>query len=552
MPLSRREFVQASVASVGMVGLNASIVRQLETLVPAAGPRIPFHEFARDAVKLAALRRGVAAMKARKPSDPRSWFFQAAIHGVTDAMVEEALKADPNVANVDQNLFWNRCPHYLDRHMASAEFLIWHRAYLYYFERILRADAGDPALSLPYWDYTDPGQRAIPPEFLAPERDANRMPQNPLYDPRREWAWERGLFQLSDTAVSTKSAFDANDFFGVTSDKGFAGAWDDLVPRSRGLLEASPHNNIHIAVGGVIPRTTSPDGDDTTGLMADVTTAAFDPIFWVHHCNVDRLWAYWECDPNRRWGNAPPKRWFDERPWWFYDVDGSVQNQSRMYYIQRPSLDVRYHGEPADCVPLSSKPRDDKPAVIIAGVLNAPPGIAAANVAAPQVAAAATVPVSVSTTSATTIALTPFRGQLLGRQQSLLQAVQEATTNNPRAVFVEFRGIDYRIPPTVGFDIHLNPAGGAPPGRNSPSYAGVLSLFGIKHVSRLQHSEHSTRLIDVTSVVRSREITGQVNVVLVPFQLLTPPRGQSPISRDAGVRISAVRLVVAEGRVSER
>src|SRR5687768_3749862 len=101
MPLSRREFVQASVASLGMVGVNAPLVRQLETLVPAAGPRLPFHEFAKDAVKLAALRRGVAAMKARKPSDPRSWFFQAAIHGVTDAMVAEALKADPNVANVD-------------------------------------------------------------------------------------------------------------------------------------------------------------------------------------------------------------------------------------------------------------------------------------------------------------------------------------------------------------------------------------------------------------------------------------------------------------------
>lgn len=22
--------------------------------------------------------------------------------------------------------------------------------------------------------------------------------------------------------------------------------------------------------------------------------AAFDPIFWVHHANVDRLWASWQ------------------------------------------------------------------------------------------------------------------------------------------------------------------------------------------------------------------------------------------------------------------
>ena len=34
-----------------------------------------------------ALRRGVRAMKARKPSDPLSWFYQAALHGVTVEMI---------------------------------------------------------------------------------------------------------------------------------------------------------------------------------------------------------------------------------------------------------------------------------------------------------------------------------------------------------------------------------------------------------------------------------------------------------------------------------
>ncbi|CAE6432916.1 unnamed protein product [Rhizoctonia solani] len=45
-------------------------------------------------------------------------------------------------------------------------------------------------------------------------------------------------------------------------------------------LEQS-HNTVHLLVGGI-------------GHMADNDTAAFDPIFFLHHCNVDRLLAFWE------------------------------------------------------------------------------------------------------------------------------------------------------------------------------------------------------------------------------------------------------------------
>ncbi|HYR84537.1 MAG TPA: tyrosinase family protein [Terriglobia bacterium] len=49
--------------------------------------------------------------------------------------VEAALAQDPDVDKVDQARFWNGCPHGGE---PSADFLLWHRAYLYYFERILR------------------------------------------------------------------------------------------------------------------------------------------------------------------------------------------------------------------------------------------------------------------------------------------------------------------------------------------------------------------------------------------------------------------------------
>lgn len=46
-------------------------------------------------------------------------------------------------------------------------------------------------------------------------------------------------------------------------------------------LEGTPHNGIHVAVG-------SPDGTMIT------MWSPLDPIFWLHHCNVDRLWAVWQ------------------------------------------------------------------------------------------------------------------------------------------------------------------------------------------------------------------------------------------------------------------
>jgi hypothetical protein len=43
----------------------------------------------------------------------------------------------------------------------------------------------------------------------------------------------------------------------------------------------TPHNSIHDIIGG--------DG----GNMSDIAISAFDPIFWLHHCNMDRFFYNW-------------------------------------------------------------------------------------------------------------------------------------------------------------------------------------------------------------------------------------------------------------------
>jgi tyrosinase len=39
-----------------------------------------------------------------------------------------------------------------------------------------------------------------------------------------------------------------------------------------------PHNRVHVWVGGIMARGESP----------------IDPIFFLHHANIDRLWAQWQ------------------------------------------------------------------------------------------------------------------------------------------------------------------------------------------------------------------------------------------------------------------
>jgi len=72
----------------------------------ALPPRMPLSKFLKDERMVTALRKGVEAMKARKPYDPLSWFYQAAIHGVPPAMVaaeREELLALKDPMGVDKD-----------------------------------------------------------------------------------------------------------------------------------------------------------------------------------------------------------------------------------------------------------------------------------------------------------------------------------------------------------------------------------------------------------------------------------------------------------------
>src|SRR5215470_1168352 len=257
---TRRRFVKA----MGGIGLLSATGNGAAFAQPASGTvlvRREINSLSDD--DLAALSAGVAAMKARDPSDPTSWRFQANIHGTRDEIPDA-------FADV-----WATCQH------GSFFFLSWHRMYLYYFDRILRAAAGPghPDFALPYWNYSVPAQRSLPVAFRIPATSAN-----PLYTSRRRASRNAGVPLPSSATIDTQAMGTVNFVSSPGSGSSFGGQRTGGPVHQtgpHGRLESQPHDPVHTSIGG------------QSGWMTDPDTAARDPIFWLHHCNIDRLWEHW-------------------------------------------------------------------------------------------------------------------------------------------------------------------------------------------------------------------------------------------------------------------
>ncbi|MET0887655.1 MAG: tyrosinase family protein [Mycetocola sp.] len=264
--------------------------------------------------------KAIKAMQARPFATKTSWRFLAAMHGWHPVVWRQfgVIGAnEPAPSNVVQTRFMNQCQH------QSWYFLPWHRGYVSALEQILLdavIQSGGPAdWALPYWNYSDtanPQARRLPVAFSAatlPDGSAN-----PLRVARR---FGSGVTPIVIPAAQvTLEALEHDDYIGGSADipPGFGGPvtlfhHGPESETTNGGLESGPHNVVHGAIGGSAPGF-DPNEWQNWGLMSAPWTAALDPIFWLHHANIDRLWTTWQrtnafpIDPS--WLDGPADREF--------------------------------------------------------------------------------------------------------------------------------------------------------------------------------------------------------------------------------------------------
>jgi hypothetical protein len=309
---TRRTFLHAVALSAAGVAVRPAAV----TDAPAESNanqhvRRNFYSLDPNGPEVAALRAGVKAMRtlssgSGETTNAKSWGYQRGIH----RFVVPGPSPLPTA--------WNTCIHHGG---PGPGFLSWHRAYLYHFEKICRVASGDTTFTLPYWNYDLPGQNVLPLGF----RDPASMDANPLYyDPRG-----------------------AND--GLALDPGLLGAQSTIgtvaFPAFESALEGC-HDTTHGAIGGH---------------MAGVSRAALDPIFYLHHSNIDRCWRHWQLshlgsgiDP------SPLPAWWTTS-WTFFDETGAQVQMTGEQAEHTTKLGYVYDDEPAKWRPW--RPRQVVPLV---------------------------------------------------------------------------------------------------------------------------------------------------------------------------------------------
>jgi tyrosinase len=136
-------------------------------------------------------------------------------------------------------------------------FLAWHRRFLKIFEDRLQAVDPNVTVTVPYWDsITD---QEIP-TALDDAALLSRWSVTRNWDPS----------QLAHPADLNAVKIYSGTFTGFQTQ-----------------LESVVHNDTHDAVGGNMGGPTSPT----------------DPLFWLHHSFIDKIWSDWQASPN---GEDPP------------------------------------------------------------------------------------------------------------------------------------------------------------------------------------------------------------------------------------------------------
>jgi tyrosinase len=450
--------------------------------------------------------KAVAIMKGRHPDDPTSWTYQAAMHGTHATPVKP---------------LWNGCQH------GTWFFVAWHRMFIYYFEAIVRAAVvhagGSADWALPFWDYGAGGRQAtIPLAF----RDAhvNGSP-NSLYVSQRAPGINGGS-ALSPAVTSAAHALSRPRFRGVAQ---FGGGITRVQQFSSGTgqIEQTPHNDVHGTVGG------------HGGWMNDPDRAAADPVFWLHHSNIDRLWSLWAGPAHK---DPTDPRWTGQK-FSFFDQHGNR--------VHKTPADVRdivtqlgytYQSVPAPAPGPAPVPHaEEEAAMTRLGDVEAeerePELVGASDQPLQLVGAPASVAIEIDAKAA----------------ESVLGEIGQA---EPSHVYLSVENIDGEENPGTVYGIYVNLAEVASASVAEEHHAGNVSFFGIERARNPRGDEqaHSLQLTrDITDLVHVLAAGGawdgqRVTVSFRPLGLI--PHDRPELAHALPDSVSTSDPPVTVGRVS--
>src|SRR5262245_7669849 len=159
---------------------------------------------------------------------------------------------------------------------SGPQFLPWHRTYLLDLERKLQAI--DPSVSMHYWRFDEPAPNLFTRQFMGETKRSASTASLVILDPANPlvaWVTDSvpGISRSAIFNTLTQAAPGPPGFPVLSQAQTLAlGA---AYPAFRGM-EGSPHGAAHVSFNGSI---------------SDIPTAPKDPLFFMLHSNVDRLWA---------------------------------------------------------------------------------------------------------------------------------------------------------------------------------------------------------------------------------------------------------------------
>src|SRR3954453_7364846 len=432
-------------------------------------------------------RKAVEELLKRPVTDPTSWRYLAAVHGVPENMSTPSAAAK----------FWDQCQH------QSWFFLPWHRGYITAFEAVIAktiADLGGPSdWALPYWDYseslaTNPKARLMPPDFF------DRMiggKQNALWS--RRASVSNGDFNLDNSTV-TLHALTFQKFSTAVpgAPAGFGGPETGFHTGGgpNGGLESLPHNRIHTRIGG------------DTGFMSDPATAALDPIFWLHHCNIDRLWEVWR-NQGAQFATPTDPRWLTGVTFRVHDGKGQVFTYRSVDMLDTTKV---LHGYQYDHVPVARPaptPAAPRPHVGFAPEPGAEVETAAVGQEHPELAGANDAPTDITAGNRTIVSLAPTR-----RTSFAATALP-----NPEHVYLNLENVT-----GTGIAADYAPFIDRPDDAEQPVRIGTLTPFGIARASLADGNQGGSginQVFDITCIAEKLGITdGSIDRLHVSFDPL--------------------------------